>query len=235
MKNFTIAAAQSSSVKGHIESNVRRHAEFVRAAAEHHADVVVFPELSLTGYEPEIARTHLISMEDERLNPLRELADQFDLTIIAGAPVASSLDKPHIGALVIRSEDALIYLKQHLHTGEEAFFSPGNKRCVIDVKGMNVGLAICADTNEPSHPREAAQNGAAIYAAGVLVTEEGYTPDITLLQGYAVQYGMAVAMANHSTPTGGWIPAGKSAIWDDSGVLIAMADGTNEALVSTLR
>ena len=49
MPEFTIAAAQASSVKGEIAQNVRRHAEFVVRAAEHQANVIVFPELSLTG------------------------------------------------------------------------------------------------------------------------------------------------------------------------------------------
>ena len=42
---------------------------------------------------------------------------------------------------------------------------------------------------------------------------------------------MAVLMANHSIPTGGWTPAGGSAIWDETGRRVAVAEGTAEALV----
>ena len=55
MSPFAIAAAQSSSTKGDIAGNLRRHARLVALAKEHGADAVVFPELSLTGYEPTIA------------------------------------------------------------------------------------------------------------------------------------------------------------------------------------
>ena len=53
--SFTIAAAQSSSVKGDIEENIRRHCEIAALADSHGAHVIVFPELSLTGYEPTVA------------------------------------------------------------------------------------------------------------------------------------------------------------------------------------
>jgi predicted amidohydrolase len=62
--SFTIAAAQSQSVKGDIAANVRRHAEFVRVAAALKADVIVFPELSLSGYEPTIAAEVALSPDD---------------------------------------------------------------------------------------------------------------------------------------------------------------------------
>jgi predicted amidohydrolase len=57
------AAAQSTSIAGDIDENVRRHAAFVRKAGEHHANVVVFPELSLTGYEPTIAKEAAIDAQ----------------------------------------------------------------------------------------------------------------------------------------------------------------------------
>ena len=74
MNTITIAAAQSCSTKGDIDANVGAHAKIVRVAAEHHVDLVVFPELSLTGYEPEIATVCTIDAEDERLDPLKALA-----------------------------------------------------------------------------------------------------------------------------------------------------------------
>ena len=48
---FKIAAAQVASVRGDIEANVATHAAAIQAASERHVSVLVFPELSLTGYE----------------------------------------------------------------------------------------------------------------------------------------------------------------------------------------
>ena len=105
-------------MKGDIESNVRTHVECVRVAVEHDVDVILFPELSLSGYEPEIAEELAIHVDDERLSPLREQAHRFKITIIAGAPIACPEGKPYIGALILGSDHSFVYHKQHLHPGE---------------------------------------------------------------------------------------------------------------------
>ena len=69
MESFRIAAAQSSSIRGDIEANVHTHVQFVQIAVDYSVNVIVFPELSLTGYEPEIAHNVVISLEDKRLIP----------------------------------------------------------------------------------------------------------------------------------------------------------------------
>lgn len=231
MSTFNIAAAQSISVKGDIVLNSKIHEKFVRVAAERDVDVVVFPELSLTGYEPELAEQLKISLDDDRLHLFKEFAQKSGITIVVGAPLESSQDKPHIGALVYCPEKVVSYAKQHLHPGEEFYFSSGEKDCIVEVRGMEVGLAICADTTHASHAQNAAEKGADIYAAGVLLTEGGYQADTALLKHYARRHNMVVLMANHCAPTGGWEPAGKSAIWDEKGRLVARAEGAEEALV----
>lgn len=107
----------------------------------------------------------ILAPEDKRLHRLHELSRRLDLTIIAGAPVESGIEKPHIGALVFSPGQPSIYAKKHLHGGEEMFLSPGGQTCVLNIKGRQVGLAICADTNYPDHARDAADHGASIYAA----------------------------------------------------------------------
>lgn len=72
MSSFTIAAVQSNSIKGAISQNVHRHAELATAARERGADVVVFPELSLTGYEPRHAARLALDADDARLGETDE-------------------------------------------------------------------------------------------------------------------------------------------------------------------
>jgi predicted amidohydrolase len=231
MSELVLAAAQTRSVKGAVEANAQRHLDCVLAAAAQGVDLLVFPELSLTGYEPELAAELVLAPDDERLRGLRAASQVHGLTVIVGAPIASDEGRPHLGALILEPGGARVYAKQHLHPGEERFFVPGPRMCVVDVKGLRIGVAICADTARASHPQEAAASGAAAYVAGVLITESGYAADAALLRGYASTHRMAVAMANHSTQTGGWTPAGKSAIWDERGDVVARANGTEEALV----
>lgn len=54
-----ICVAQTRSVAGNIERNVARHREFVETAVSHRANLIIFPELSLTGYEPTLAQFNL--------------------------------------------------------------------------------------------------------------------------------------------------------------------------------
>jgi predicted amidohydrolase len=229
--SLVIAAAQSASLPGDIAGNLAHHLRFAIAAADHGVRLLVFPELSLSGYELGIARENAVRPDDPRLDPLRRLAQQAQMTVVVGAPLLSE-EQLHIGALVLRPDGStLTYTKQHLHAGEEQAFVAGAGGPLVPVESALVALAICADTTHPEYAASAAARGANIYAAGVMITANGYAADAALLERYAREHRMAVLMANHSAPTGGWSPAGRSAIWSEDGRLVAASSGTEEALI----
>ena len=151
---------------------------------------------------------------------------------MVGVPLLNHKDQLHIAALAILPDNSVLtYTKEHLHEGEEEVFTPGPGGPTLLVEDANVALAICADTTHPQHAASAAARGANVYAAGVLITEDGYAPDTVLLRSYAREHRMAVLMANYSGATGAWVSAGKSAIWSEDGKLVAASSGTEEALV----
>lgn len=232
MTALTLAAAQTLSIAGDVPANIQRHLAFMRAAAEHGVQLLVFPELSLTGYEPALAAELAIAPEDAVLSPLREMARELRLTAVVGMPIRLAPEVGVlIGALVLGADGSLaVYTKQHLHPGEEAAFIAGQGGEALEWGDDRIALAVCADFSHSSHPRNAAESGANIYAASVLISEGGYAADTALLQAYAAEHRMIVLMANHGGPTGGWTCAGQSAIWDANG-LIAAASGIGEALV----
>ncbi len=225
-----LAVAQTASVRGDVESNVETHARFAEAAARHDARIIVFPELSLTGYEPDIAATHMLTAEDPRLNPLIEIARKHAITIVAGAPYRSPRGL-HIAALVIQPEAVRVYTKHHLHSGEEAYFVPGTMGLQIGVEGERVSFAVCADTTHPEHAEAAARAGATVYAAGVFITPTGIEVDSAQLRGYARSHRMTVLMANYASPSGGFPTAGRSAVWDKRGERVVEAPSSGEALL----
>ncbi len=207
------------------------HVELAELAAKHDARLVVFPELSLTGYEPELARKLALSVTDPRLRPLCEVTKSRGITIIAGAPTLTRAGL-HIAAFVFQpTAETLIYTKHHLHKGEETYFTPGRIRPIIELDDERVSLAICADTTHPSHAAEAARAGASVYAAGVLITPNGIEADSSQLKGYAVEHRMVVVMANHAFSTGGWDSAGRSAIWAEDGREVVVVPGDGEAIL----
>lgn len=231
-----LAAAQSASIPGDISANVRDHLRYVRTAADAEADIVLFPELSLCGYELALLAECALAPHDARLEPLRDAAREYRLTIVAGAPLASGTARPHIGAIVFKPDGSTArHSKQYLHDGEERYASPGPGGPLLTVAGEPLALAVCADIVNPLHPQAAATAGAALYAAGVLVSEAGYPTDAARLQRYATAHGFGVLMANHAAPTGGWTPAGRSAFWASGGKLVAAAPGAGECLILARR
>lgn len=231
MPCFTLAAAQYPAAAANIACNLERHLEFVAQAAEQQVQLLVFPELSLSGYELADAAELALTLGDPRLQPLAAAAQSHQMTIIVGAPLRSG-QALHIAALIFHPNGAVAaYTKQHLHGAEQQRFLPGNGGTLLEIHRQRIALTICADTSQAGHASAAALAGAQIYAAGVLVSEAGYAKDSATLAGYARRYGMVTLMANHAAPTGGWIPAGRSAIWDETGALLVAAPDDAPGLV----
>ncbi|MCP5060581.1 MAG: carbon-nitrogen hydrolase family protein [bacterium] len=225
MNEPTVAVAQAHSVRGEIGANVEHHARLAEAASSHSARWVVFPELSLTGYELDLAAELAFSATDERLKPLQEVADATQTILVAGAPVrlASGL---HIGAFVIEAgRETRLYTKRHVHSSEAGVFVPGNLDPLIQDAGHSAALAICADTSHPSHAAAAAERGATLYLAGVFVSPEGIHADSERLAGYAREHSMLVAMANAGAGTSRLESAGRSSVWSPEGTRIAHFEG----------
>jgi len=237
MSMFTVAAAQSLSIAGDLAANLARHLRFMAVAAEQGVELLVFPELSLTGYEGQMAADLAIDPQDAVLQPLRDCARELGLTAVVGMPIRDrDSSKVLIGALTIGGDGSLeVYSKQHLHSGEELFYAPGAGGSSLSIGGDTVALAVCADFSHASHAAAAADLGADLYAAGVLIGEKGYGVDSALLQGYAQNHSLAVLMANHAGLTGGWQSAGRSAFWSESGALVVAARGPGEVLVIARR
>lgn len=229
-----IAAAQSTSLPLALDRNVQIHLAFVASARALGVDVLVFPELSLCGYELPSMGRHIVGADDIRLAPLRTMAQETGMTIIVGAAVAGVAGAlPAIGAILFGADGkAALYRKRHLHPGEERFVQAGTVDASCHhLHGQACALAVCADTSQPVHAAAAAAQGAALYLAGVLISESGYAADTARLQHYAGAFKMGVLMANHAAPSGGYVSAGRSAFWNPAGELVVAADGPGDCLV----
>lgn len=205
-----IAAAQSCAHPADLPRNLDDHLRLMRIAQARGVRLLVFPELSLTGYEPTAAAALAQPADTPLLQPLRQLAEQARMTTDGSLGV---------------------YAKQHLHAGEERHFSAGDGGPLLEIDGLPMALAVCADFSQPSHPAHAARAGARLYIASALIGENGYPADSALLAGYAREHGMGVLLANHGGPTGGWKAAGRSAFWNERGALVRETTGTGETLL----
>lgn len=230
-----IAAAQTPSLPNDVAANVETHLHFVASAAAMGIQVLVFPELSLTGYELEGVSDTALKLDAPVLHPLRAAAMRHGMALVAGAPAVASegAQKPGIGAFVFEPDGShAVYCKRHLHPGEDDYARAGCEDSLLRTwAGERMALAICADIAEPAHAEVAARSGARLYLAGVLISESGYARDAALAQQHAARHGMGVLLANHGAPTGGYASAGRSAFWAPGGALIGKTPGTGAWLL----
>lgn len=238
-----MAAAQTVPRRGDVEANVEEHVRLVRAAAEEGARVLVFPELSLTGYELDLASDLAFTEGDPRLRPLVETASACRMTLVVGAPVRIGA-RLHIGAFILAPDrSAELYTKRHLGAfpadaspdrvvppAEATVFQPGDRNPLVRFDGHVAAVAVCADTGRPSHPAEAARRGATIYLASMFFTPAELETEAARLRNHAARHAMAVVMANHGGPTGGLAAGGGSAIWSEKGELLAQLEGSGGGL-----
>lgn len=225
-----IAVAQIRSPNGEIKGGVENHIRFISSAAEQSVDYLLFPELSLTGYELKIASSLALQKNDNQLNVFSQLAKQHEMCISVGMPLNLN-GFVHIAAVIFvpdgRDE---IYAKMNLHGEENAYFTRGEDTCVVTCAGQRVFNAICADTCEHEHYALCGEAGASVYAAGVLVSKAGYTADARIWAEQSKHQSILLAVANYTGRTGGYDAVGRSAIWYN-GQLLAEADESAEALV----
>src|SRR5262245_58920384 len=109
----SLAAAQTVPHRGDVDANLADHIRLIRAAADGQARVLVFPELSLTGYELDLADTLAFSERDPRLAPLIELAASYTMTLVVGAPVRIE-SRLHIGAFILSPDRSVDIYTKHL-------------------------------------------------------------------------------------------------------------------------
>jgi predicted amidohydrolase len=152
--------------------------------------------------------------------------------LVVGAPLAGDGAKPGLGALLISPGGAVReYRKMHLGGDEPQYFGPGHVPLVFTTGGHTIGVAICADTSQPSHPETCKAAGADIYAASVFLKADWYRTDTPRLARYAVRHRMLVVMANHGASTGALVSVGKSAVWSPGGALLVEAGDDEDALL----
>jgi predicted amidohydrolase len=235
---FTIAAAQTTPVAGDRVANLVQHVHMVEVAASHGVQLLLFPELSLSGYELALLQRCLTPAHDQLLAPLKDAARRHAMTLVVGAPTApaGALHRealPHISALVIGPDGGVqVYHKQHLHPGEDIHASAGPAHpFVLEVSGWPCGLAICADVTHATHPKAAREAGATLYLAGMVVSGQGYAVDAGLLKAHAITHKMPVLLANMGSLSGGYLCAGRSAFWDEEGRCVAALPGDGAGLL----
>lgn len=227
-----LAAAQTKPKRGDISSNLLNHYQLIELAAQNGANLIAFPELSITGYERENAESLAFTEDDYRIDHLKELAFRNNIIIIAGAPIQKE-SQLFIGEFVISPDNSVsIYTKQFLHEGEDQFFQPSfENNPMVRIEDQNISFAICADIDNPQHPENAKKKDTDIYIASIFFSPNGIPNAYRNLQNYAQKHEMNVLMSNFSGESWGSPSAGQSAFWNNKGELIGQMNDSDSGLL----
>lgn len=227
-----LAAAQTSPKREDVKSNIADHHKLTELAAQNGAKLIVFPELSLSGYEREKAASLSFTPKDSRLDELRKLSADKNIIIIAGAPILMK-SQIYIGEFIIKPNKTIsIYTKQFLHGEENIYFtSSTNYNPLIGLESEQISIAVCADINHPEHVKNARKTGSTVYTASIFFEPHEMTKAHTTLSDYAKTHQMNVLMSNFSGKPYGLIAGGKSAFWNKKGELIASLNNADEGVL----
>jgi len=168
-----ISIAQIRPIKGNIADNIRKHVLVAKLASSMKAKAVFFPDLSSTGFEPELAQNLATTQEDIRLNVLQQLSNTKDIAIGIGLPTRTQTGILINMVIFQTNLPTQTYSKQQLHSDEIIFFEKGNKHIIFKIENMNVAPAICYESLQKDNSQNAFNLGAEIYVASVAKSESG--------------------------------------------------------------
>jgi predicted amidohydrolase len=159
IKHSRLALAQTTAVLGDLHANVERHVELARRAIDLGADAIVFPELSLTGYQVRDLNFEVSMCLAEKpsvLEPLLELSDR--ITIVCGAIEEDERGAVYNAALCIEDGAVIhshrkVYLPTYSLFEEQRYFSRGGSVSAFNSRRLGrIGMLVCEDLWHPALP-----------------------------------------------------------------------------------
>ncbi len=161
-----LAIAQINCTVGNLSDNTRKILDYADQAKNAGADLVIAPELALSGYPPE----DLLLRKGFRVacnNALADLAKEINgVTLLVGHPHLAG-NKLYNAASVIRDGEIIAtYFKNQLPNDsvfdERRYFEPGSDPCVFELDGIKFGINICADIWKKDTATRAKEAGATV-------------------------------------------------------------------------
>ncbi|MCC6370582.1 MAG: carbon-nitrogen hydrolase family protein, partial [Bacteroidia bacterium] len=168
-----ICIAQTKPIKGNVSANIEAHKRFIELALTLTAEAIFFSELSLTGYEPELAKKLATNQNDKRLDIFQEISDKKNIIIGLGLPTTTE-SKIRISMIIFEpNKPRQTYSKQQLHSDEFPYFENGIGQVIIKTNDKNIAPAICYESLQPTHSENAFKLGADVYVASVAKPDRG--------------------------------------------------------------
>jgi predicted amidohydrolase len=226
-----ISVAQIRPIKGDISANISNHKNFLDLAVLHNADAIFFPELSLTSYEPTLAKELAVNLNNLEFDQFQKISNRNKITIGFGLPTKTE-SGIQISMIIIQPKAEMeIYSKQQLHFDEFPFFVKGENQIILTVGDKKIAPAICYESLQPSHSELANKYGAEIYIASVAKSQKGIAKAKKHFPVIAKRYSMPVLMSNSVGYCDSFLSSGQSSVWTKGGVLAGMLSSKGEGIL----
>lgn len=148
--------------RANIQANLQRHFYFIDRLTAEGAEFVGFPELSLNGYHFSKNMTWL-NLDGPEVKALRKKAIEKGIYLSVGVAVQDADGKRWNAQIVIDPRGRIIGLHRKIYlTKEKGFVQAGTEHKVFEVKGLKMGIAICADGTDRKNLQALVDNGAQI-------------------------------------------------------------------------
>ncbi len=239
MNKLRIAIAQLNTIVGDISGNTSKIMSYVEQADKKQSDIVIFPELTITGYPPEdlLFRKDFIQSNLHALNEIVEFSKNRNLLIVIGF-VNSDVDLYNAAATIYNGKTIDIYHKINLPNygvfDEKRHFKSGNKISIIKYKNIRIGITICEDIWHPKGPDyyEALSGNAEMI---VNISASPYTigkdrKRIEIIRARSRDNIIKIAYCNLVGGQDELVFDGNSMIMDENGTIVAKLHSFNEYL-----
>lgn len=236
-----IALAQVVPCPGDPEKNLEAAQAQAQLAAGGGADLLIFPEMFLSGYA--VGRTRLEDLAEYDDGPssrrMAELARTCRLGIIYGYPEKTDEQKLFNTVNFLDSTGQLLLKYRKLHFFGEVDHTQFDRSSILPTtvrwRGWNLSLAICYDVEFPELVRSAALAGADMLCVPTANMENyDHVPDL-LVPARAVENQIYIAYANYSGSDQRFRYAGRSVVAGPNGQLLASAGRDPELLTAAVR
>jgi len=243
MTAVNVALAQLNATVGDFEGNAGKIEQMARQAAAAGAQVLLTPEMALTGYPAEdlLLRPVFVEQEHQMLERLAQrLADLTDLAVVVGHLHADGVKLYNAASVLLGGKVVARYFKRELPNygvfDEKRYFVAGDEATVFEHAGVKFGINICEDTWLRHAPLAAQQAGAqCLLVLNASPFHMGkINQRIDMMRRCVERAGLSVLYANLCGAQDELVFDGRSFAMDKTGHCLGHAPAFEEALVHVL-
>jgi len=236
MRALNVAVVQMQPELGKMEANLGKMSEWVRKiATSQPVDVIVFPELCVTGFEGGQRFAQMAQRVPGTVtNILGQHANEFGVYVLVGMAVKEKVETVLYNSAVLIGPDgepAAEYRKLHLQAEERLVFRPGYKLAAIETEVGTLGIMLGWDLTFPEVARSLVLDGAEAILVPAAWEEKDVNMWRTLLLARAYENDVFIAAANRIGEEPSYTFAGQSAVLAPSGTLLAAMEEPEEGYV----